>query len=244
MRIDKKLGVNIDHVATVRQARGTSYPEPLQAAYIAQNAGADCITVHPREDHRHIQKRDVYLIKEACSLPLNMEMALYDDIINIALDLCPEEVCIVPENRNEVTTEGGLNILEARLRLESFIPKAQDRGISVSLFINHDDENIKLAYELGANMVELHTGGYADATSKTQQQEILQELIHASSYAHSLGLIVNMGHGLHYHNVRDIAMIPEVSTLNIGHSIISKAIFVGLDQAIRDMKSLINNHHF
>lgn len=240
MFIKKLLGVNIDHVATLRQARGTAYPEPLQAAYIVQNAGAHGLTVHPREDQRHIQKRDVYLIREACSLPLNMEMALYDDIINIALDLCPEEVCIVPEKREELTTEGGLDILASQSKLDSFIPQAQARNIKVSLFINHDDESIKLASELGADIVELHTGSFADATTLQEQDKLFEELKYASQYAYSLGLQVNAGHGLNYENTAKIATIPEIHTLNIGHSIISRAIFVGLDRAVRDMLLLLS----
>ena len=240
MFIKKKLGVNIDHVATLRQARGTTYPEPLQAAYIAQNAGAHNLTIHPREDQRHIQKRDVYLIREACSLPLNMEMALYDDIINIALDLCPEEVCIVPEKREELTTEGGLDIFASQDKLDDFVIKAQSRNIKVSLFIDHDDNSIKLASELGVDIVELHTGGFADAITEQDQLRIFEELKHASQYAHSLGLQVNAGHGLHYENTAMIASIPEIHTLNIGHAIISRAVFVGLDRAVRDMLHLIS----
>ena len=240
MFIKKKLGVNIDHVATLRQARGTTYPEPLQAAYIAQNAGAHNLTIHPREDQRHIQKRDVYLIREACSLPLNMEMALYDDIINIALDLCPEEVCIVPEKREELTTEGGLDIFASQDKLDDFVIKAQSRNIKVSLFIDHDDNSIKLASELGVDIVELHTGGFADAITEQDQLRIFEELKHASHYAHSLGLQVNAGHGLHYENTAMIASIPEIHTLNIGHAIISRAVFVGLDRAVRDMLHLIS----
>ena len=240
MFIKKKLGVNIDHVATLRQARGTTYPEPLQAAYIAQNAGAHNLTIHPREDQRHIQKRDVYLIREACSLPLNMEMALYDDIINVALDLCPEEVCIVPEKREELTTEGGLDIFASQDKLDDFVIKAQSRNIKVSLFIDHDDNSIKLASELGVDIVELHTGGFADAITEEDQLRIFEELKHASQYAHSLGLQVNAGHGLHYENTAMIASIPEIHTLNIGHAIISRAVFVGLDRAVRDMLHLIS----
>ncbi|MGL4561721.1 MAG: pyridoxine 5'-phosphate synthase [Brevinema sp.] len=239
----KKLGVNIDHVATLRQARGTTYPEPLQAAYIVQNAGADVLTIHSREDQRHIQKRDVYLIREGCSLPLNMEMALFDDIINVALDVAPEEVCIVPENRHEVTTEGGLDVFTSQSKLENFIPKAHDRNIVVSLFIDPDLEMVRLSHQLGADMVELHTGTYANAITKDQKQLYLHQLIEASKFAESLGLVVNMGHGLHYENVRDIVQIPQVHTLNIGHSIIARAVFVGLDQAIRDMKALLNPLH-
>ncbi|MGL4387865.1 MAG: pyridoxine 5'-phosphate synthase [Brevinema sp.] len=236
----KKLGVNIDHVATLRQARGTRYPEPLQSAYIVQNAGADLLTIHPREDQRHIQKRDVYLIREACSLPLNIEMALYSDIINVVLDIAPEEVCVVPENRNEITTEGGLDVFLSRSKLEDFIPKAHNHGTKVSLFIDPDLEMVTLAHELGADMVEFHTGTYADVLTNDEQQVCLYQLIEAAKYADSLGLEVNMGHGLHYENVSPIVEIPQVRTLNIGHSIISRAIFVGLDQAVRDMKALIS----
>ena len=240
MFIKKKLGVNIDHVATLRQARGTSYPEPLQAAYIVQNAGAHNLTIHPREDQRHIQKRDVYLIREACPLPLNMEMALYDDIMHMALDLCPEEVCIVPEKREEVTTEGGLDIVSSQDKLEKFISKAQSRNIRVSLFINYDDDSIKLANELGADIVELHTGRFADTVTSQDQKRIFEELKQASQYAYSLGLQVNAGHGLHYENTKMIASIPEIHTLNIGHAIISRSIFVGLDRAIKDILHIIS----
>lgn len=236
----KKLGVNIDHIATLRQARATSYPEPLQAAYLAQNAGADNITIHPREDQRHIQKRDAYLIREACSLPLNIEMALHDDIMATVLDVCPDEICIVPENRSELTTEGGLDVAVAYKKLEKFIPLAKDRHITVSLFIEHSREAVDLSYKLGADAVEIHTGTYADAETPQAQEILLKKINDIAYYADSLGLIVNAGHGLNYQNVRPIADINPIVTLNIGHSIVSRAVFVGLERAVRDMKMLIS----
>ena len=238
MKISKRLGVNIDHVATLRQARGTSYPEPLQAAYYVQNAGAHSLTIHTREDKRHIQKRDAYLIHEACSLPLNLEMGLAEEMMVMALDLCPEELCLVPEKREELTTEGGLDLYRSEDKLRRFIPEASERGIEVSLFIEPIPEHITMAAELGAQAVELHTGAYANATGN-HQLEILDQLVACAAHADKLGLIVNAGHGLHYANTRAIADIAEIRTLNIGHAIISRAVFVGLDQAVRDMLELI-----
>lgn len=238
MKIEKRLGVNIDHVATLRQARGTSYPEPLQAAYFVQNAGANSLTIHTREDKRHIQKRDAYLIREACSLPINLELGLTEDMMHMALDLCPEEICIVPERREEITTEGGLDVEANADKLRRFIPQAIERGIEVSLFIDPQIQTINLAHELGAQAIELHTGAYAEATGE-EQKEILQSLRDCARHAHNLGLIVNAGHGLHYQNTKAVAEIPEIRTLNIGHSIVSRAVFVGLGQAVRDMLALI-----
>ncbi|MGL5253747.1 MAG: pyridoxine 5'-phosphate synthase [Brevinema sp.] len=238
MKNSKRLGVNIDHVATIRQARGTSYPEPLQAAYFVQNAGAHSLTIHTREDKRHIQKRDAYLIHEACSLPLNLEMGLTDEMMAMALDLCPEELCLVPEKREELTTEGGLDLHRNEDKLRLFIPDAIERGIEVSLFIDPVPEHITMASQLGAQAVELHTGAYAEATG-SQQLEILEQIVACAAHADKLGLIVNAGHGLSYSNTRAIADIPEIRTLNIGHSIVARAIFVGLDQAVRDMLELI-----
>ncbi|MGL4677421.1 MAG: pyridoxine 5'-phosphate synthase [Brevinema sp.] len=233
----KQLGVNIDHIAALRQIHSTSYPEPLQAAYLVQNAGAHKIIVHLLEDH--LQKRDIYLIREACSLPLNMQMSLSDDMTHIALDLCPEEVCIVNNERKENGVTGGLDLSLSSEKLEAFILKAQNRHIKIGLSINHDEESIKSASELGADIVELYTGIYADTLH--EQKQIIEELKHASQYAHSLGLQVNAGHKLHYNNVQALISIPEIHTLNIGHAIISRAVFVGLDRAIRDMLILFSS---
>ncbi len=235
-----KLGVNIDHVATLRQARGTTiYPDPVQAVFIAEQAGADSITLHLREDRRHIQDRDVRLIKQIMQTPMNFEMAVTDAMIQFALDIHPTYCCLVPEKREELTTEGGLDVHGQLSKITHACKTLAQSGIAVSLFIDPDCAQIDAAVKTGATIVELHTGAYAEAHDHHTQQHELAKLIQAAEYAHQAGLQVNAGHGLHYHNVQAIAAIPAVVELNIGHAIISQAIFSGLAQAVRDMKSLM-----
>lgn len=235
----KSLNVNIDQVAVLRQSKGTSYPEPLQAAYMIQNAGACGISLSSKEDKYHMQKRDLYLIREACSLPLTIEIVLHDDMIHRALDLCPEEVCIVPESQEKLITEEGLDILVTQDELDSFISKAQSRNIKVSLVINHDDESIKLASELGADIIMLHAGSFTNAITFQEQERIFEELKYASQYAHSLGLQVNVGKKINYEHIDKLKSIAEIHTFYIGHAIISRAFFVGLDRSVRDMIALL-----
>ncbi len=233
------LGVNIDHIATLRQARGTRYPDILQAALIAEQAGADGITAHLREDRRHIQDSDIYLLQSHIHTRLNLEMAVTDEMINIALDVKPAACCLVPEKRNELTTEGGLNVLENMGRLNAACEKLGRAGIEVSLFIDPDFAQIDAAIKVGAPVIELHTGCYADAKNKDVQLQELTRLKSAAQYAHSLGLQVNAGHGLHNHNVQAICQIPEIVELNIGHSIIAQAVFSGLDDAVKTLKQIL-----
>ncbi|QGP55049.1 Pyridoxine 5'-phosphate synthase [Piscirickettsia salmonis] len=232
------LGVNIDHVATLRNARGSIYPEPVQAALIAEEAGADGITVHLREDRRHIKDRDVTLLKEVLQTKMNLEMAVTDEMIAIAESVQPECVCLVPERREEVTTEGGLDV-RGNLRSVQFACERLTAVHSeVSLFIDPDLNQIDAAIDCGAPVVELHTGAYAEAHGQKQQHELMR-LHDAAQYAHKKGLIVNAGHGLHYHNTLAIAAIAEVNELNIGHSIIARAVFSGLAIAVREMRALL-----
>jgi pyridoxine 5-phosphate synthase len=233
-----RLGVNIDHVATLRQARMEDYPEPVYAALIAQEAGADQITIHLREDRRHINERDVRMIKEVINIPLNIEMALSQEIIDIACDIKPERITLVPEKREEVTTEGGLDIMKNELSIRSALETFSELGIELALFIDPDKEQIDKANELGINMIELHTGSYANSKLNTQIIE-LSKIKDAAKYAHSLNIETFAGHGLTYQNVMKIADIEEITELNIGHNIISKAVFVGLENAILEMKAII-----
>jgi pyridoxine 5-phosphate synthase len=230
-----KLGVNIDHVATLRQARGTVYPDPLEAAKICATAGADSITVHLREDRRHIQDADVYLLSRACPLPINLEMANAEEIIRIALDVKPAEVCLVPEKRQELTTEGGLDVIGNFQTLEKTIKRLQDGGSIVSLFIEPDEKIIEASARTGARVVELHTGSFCDAADPEQADLLLKKLISGAKRAHALGLQVNAGHGINLGNIADILTIPHLDTLNIGHSIIARSIFQGLEQAVREI---------
>lgn len=232
------LGVNIDHVATLRQARGTRYPEPVHAALICEQAGADSITVHLREDRRHIQDRDVKLIKEVLSIPLNFEMAVTDEMLKIAESIKPAYCCLVPEKRAELTTEGGLDIMGQKARIHSACEHLQKQGSKVSLFIDADKAQVEASKECGADFIEIHTGRYAETSGKEQHQELVR-IIEAAQYAHSLGLVVNAGHGLNYHNVQAISAIPEIHELNIGHAIVSQAIFSGLAEAVKSMKQLM-----
>ena len=234
-----KLGVNVDHIATLRQARGTTYPDPTQAAKIARLAGADGVTVHLREDRRHIQEQDVFEIRETVSLPLNFEMAATPQMLDLALELAPYECCLVPEKRQEVTTEGGLDVFAQMALLEGFISQLKTNGTLVSLFIDPDDESVDASKELGADIVELHTGSYAECDGDQQVFE-LQRIKNAASRASSLGLQANAGHGLHYQNVQAVAAIPEIDCLNIGHAIVSRAVMTGIHEAVFAMKQIMN----
>ena len=232
------LGVNIDHVATVRQARGTAYPSVADAARLAERAGADSITIHLREDRRHIQDADVKILCKECSTRINLEMAVTEEMIAIAIERKPADVCLVPEKREELTTEGGLDVVSNREAVTSAVARLREAGIRVSLFIDPDREQLKAAHDCGAPVVELHTGTYADAATPGQEEE-LQRLEDACIYGHSLGLQINAGHGLHRSNVQQVARLPYMEELNIGHSIIARSIFVGLEEAVREIHDLI-----
>lgn len=234
-----KLGVNIDHVATLRQARGTTYPDPAAAAVLAVNAGADSITLHLREDRRHIQDQDVVQVKEKLAVPVNLEMAATTEMISIAEKVKPEYCCLVPEKREELTTEGGLNVVAQQALIASACTRLAAAGIRVSLFVDAERQQIDAAKTCGAPAIEIHTGHYADASSEQERKKQLQKIIAAAEYASSIDLIVNAGHGLTIHNVQPIAVIPLINELNIGHSIIARAIFVGIEAAVREMKELI-----
>jgi pyridoxine 5-phosphate synthase len=233
------LGVNIDHVATIRKARGTRYPELIQAALVAEQAGADGITAHLREDRRHIQDRDIDLLKQMLHSRLNLEMAVTDAMLTIATEVRPEACCLVPEKREELTTEGGLDVAGSPERMREACQALAAVDIEVSLFIDPEFKQIEAAVKAGAPVIELHTGRYADAETKQLQAQELQRICEAAAYAHQLGLQVNAGHGLNFHNVEAICQIPQIVELNIGHSIIAQAIFSGLDQAVRDMKQIM-----
>lgn len=235
------LGVNIDHVATLRQSRGTRYPEPVQAALVAEQAGADSITLHLREDRRHIQERDVEIFKKILQTRMNLEMAVTDEMLMIAESIKPEDCCLVPERREELTTEGGLDVLGQMLKMKEACSRLRDREIRVSLFIDADKKQIEAAAECGAPVIEIHTGHYADAKTKQEQDKEYQRIVEAAEFADNLGMHVNAGHGLHYHNVKDIALIKQIRELNIGHAIIARSIFVGLDAAVKEMKSLMDS---
>ena len=230
------LGVNIDHIATLRQARGTTYPDPVHAAAVAELNGADGITVHLREDRRHIQDRDVRVLKETIQTRMNLEMAVTAEMLAIACEVKPEFVCLVPEKREELTTEGGLDVVNQQAKISQAVAQLSAAGILVSLFIDADKEQIDAAVACGAPYIELHTGAYADAASEAAQQAELKKIAAGASYAHNAGLKVNAGHGLHYHNVQPIAALPEIFELNIGHAIIARAAFDGLGKAVRDMQ--------
>lgn len=236
------LGVNIDHVATLRQARGTRYPDILQAALVAEQAGADGITAHLREDRRHIQDKDIYLLKQHIHTRLNLEMAVTNEMIEIACDVKPFACCLVPEKRAELTTEGGLNVIDNLENLKKACMTLANAGIEVSLFIDPEETQIDAALEVGAPVIELHTGAYADAKNKKEQKQELVRIENAARYAHSQGIQVNAGHGLNFHNVQAICAIPEILELNIGHSIIAQAVFSGLGQTVSDLKSLMEKN--
>jgi pyridoxine 5-phosphate synthase len=233
------LGVNIDHVATLRNARGTSYPDPVLAAALAEQAGADGITVHLREDRRHITDRDVEILRQTLQTRMNLEMAVTEEMVDIACRVKPHFVCLVPEKRTEVTTEGGLDVAGQPEKVAAAIARLAAVGTQVSLFIDADRLQIDAAVAVGAPYIEIHTGRYADATTQAEQLEELARIQDAARYAHGLGLKVNAGHGLHYHNVKAIAAIPEMEELNIGHAIIGRAVFEGLPAAVAEMKRLM-----
>jgi pyridoxine 5-phosphate synthase len=234
------LGVNIDHVATLRQARGTRYPDPVQAAMMAEEAGADGITIHPREDRRHIQDRDVLLLKDTLQTKMNLEMAVTDAMLAFAERVEPECVCLVPEKREELTTEGGLDVDGQEERVARACDRLAKIGAEVSLFIDPDPVQIDAAVRCGAPVVELHTGEYAEARDSVAREASFQVLENAVAYARKRGLIVNAGHGLHYHNTERVAAIPGINELNIGHAIIARAVFTGLKDAVRDMRSILD----
>ncbi|WJG08716.1 pyridoxine 5'-phosphate synthase [Aliiglaciecola sp. LCG003] len=233
------LGVNIDHIATLRNARGTQYPDPVHAADIAERAGADGITVHLREDRRHIKDRDVRLLRETINTRLNLEMAVTEEMLMIAIETKPEFCCLVPEKREELTTEGGLDVVGNLDRIRTACARLAAADILVSLFIDAEQQQIDAAIEAGAPYIEIHTGQYAEARTEQQQHAELEKLREGIAYAHSKGLKVNAGHGLHYHNVKPIAAIQGLVELNIGHAIIARAAFDGLHTAVADMKRLM-----
>ena len=235
-----KLGVNIDHVATLRQARLTRYPEPVHAALVAEQAGADSITVHLREDRRHIQDRDVEMLKDVLTIPINLEMAVTDEMLALAETYKPEYCCFVPERREELTTEGGLEVAGQLEKVRAACARLQNNGSKVSLFIDADARQIDAAVSAGADMIEIHTGHYADADSPETRDMEFNKIVRAVEHAAGTPLQINAGHGLHYHNVKPIAAIEQVAELNIGHSIIARAVFSGLYEAVRDMKTLMD----
>lgn len=232
------LGVNIDHIATLRQARGTRYPDPVQAALLAEEAGADGITVHLREDRRHIQERDVRLLAEVLNTRMNLEMAVTEEMLALAEEVRPAHVCLVPEKREELTTEGGLDVVGGFAAIAEACTRLAAVGCEVSLFVDPEPSQIEAAVKAGAPVIELHTGAYAEASGEAARQEHAR-IAAAAELAGELGLIVNAGHGLHYHNVEAIAAIPGLHELNIGHAIIARALFVGLKEAVAEMKRLI-----
>lgn len=234
-----KLGVNIDHVATLRQARRGVVPDPLQAALVAEKAGANGITVHLREDRRHIQDEDVRRIRKKIRAKLNLEMACADEIIRFACKVKPDDVCLVPEKRQELTTEGGLDVLGQKQKIGRAVSRLKKTGIFVSIFIDPEPRQLKAAKEIGADAVELHTGSYAEAKTELQRKSEFRKLVTAGKAAGDLGLVLNAGHGLDYDNVHPVARIEGMNELNIGFAIIARSLFVGLDQAVREMKSLI-----
>jgi len=237
------LGVNIDHVATVREARKTNEPDPVWAATLAELGGADAITIHLREDRRHIQERDLRVLKESVAVPINLELACATDVLSIACDTTPHQATLVPERREEVTTEGGLEVVGARSKVGDAVRRLKDAGIVVSLFLDPDAAQIEAGAKLGVDAIELHTGAYAQASQRhnlEQTQAALATLIAAGKQIRDAGVTLNAGHGLTYRNVKPVATIDEMHELNIGHSIIARAIMVGLEQAVRDMKRLIS----
>jgi pyridoxine 5-phosphate synthase len=232
------LGVNVDHVATLRQARGTVYPDPLLAALLAEQSGADSITIHLREDRRHIQDRDVRMCRDALQTRLNLEMGATEEMLRIAAEIRPPDCCLVPERRAEVTTEGGLDVIGRSDELRSACQRLAQHGIRVSLFIDPDRAQLDAAARAGAPVVELHTGAYADAIGEARAKE-LQRIVDAARYASSIGLRVHAGHGLNYHNVQPIAAIADIVELNIGHAIVAQAVFDGIKTAVAEMKRLM-----
>ncbi|MBI5437722.1 MAG: pyridoxine 5'-phosphate synthase [Nitrosomonadales bacterium] len=234
-----KLGLNIDHVATLRQARGARYPNVVRAALICEEAGADAITLHLREDRRHIQDRDVEILRDMLQTRMNLECAVTEEMIANALRIKPHDLCLVPERREELTTEGGLDVIRYFDTIKAASERCAEAGIRVSLFIDPDHKQIDAALRSGAPLIELHTGKYADADSVPERQHELERIRAAAEHAHAHGLQVNAGHGLNYHNVQPIVAIPNIVELNIGHAIIAESVFIGLDAAVRKMKSLL-----
>ncbi|WP_435628467.1 pyridoxine 5'-phosphate synthase [Candidatus Ferrigenium straubiae] len=234
-----KLGLNIDHVATLRQARGSRYPNVVRAALICEEAGADAITLHLREDRRHIQDADVEILRSMLQTRMNLECAVTEEMIANALRIKPHDLCLVPERREELTTEGGLDVVRYFDAVKAACERCAAAGIRVSLFIDPDGKQIDAARRIGAPVVELHTGQYAEADSVPEREHELERIRAAVAHAHAQGLQVNAGHGLHYHNVQPIVAIPHIAELNIGHAIVSEALFIGLDAAVRKMKALL-----
>jgi len=233
------LGVNIDHIATLRQARGTVYPDPVFAAQLSEQAGADSITMHLREDRRHIQERDVLLVQQTMQTKLNLEMAVTESMLQFAEKIVPQDCCLVPEKREELTTEGGLNVVANEAAIAAACRRLAAVGTRVSLFIDADPEQIKASVRCGAPVIEIHTGHYADAADELEQQRLFEGIVGGVDLAVAEGLVVNAGHGLHYHNVEQIAEIPELHELNIGHAIMARALFTGLPEAVGEMKQLM-----
>lgn len=233
------LGVNIDHIATLRQARGTRYPDPVQAAMLAEGAGADGITLHLREDRRHIQERDVELLNAVLQTRMNLEMAVTAEMLAFAEKIRPAHCCLVPERREELTTEGGLDVISQEGRIKEACQRLAKADINVSLFIDPQPEQIEAAVRCHAPTIEIHTGHFANTEHPKEQSIELERIITATQLAASAGLVVNAGHGLHYHNVQAIARIPEINELNIGHGIVARALFTGIKNAVADMKALM-----
>jgi pyridoxine 5-phosphate synthase len=233
-----KLGVNVDHVATLRQARRVGYPDPLHAALLAEQSGADSITLHLREDRRHIQDHDVHRMRAALQTRMNLEMGATDEMIGIACAVRPQDCCLVPERRAELTTEGGLDVVAQRSRLREVCARLREAGVRVSLFIDPEPAQLEASLDCGAPVVELHTGAYAEATGERQARELMR-LVEAARHGSQIGLTINAGHGLHYHNVQPVAAIPEVVELNIGHAIVARAVFDGFAAAVREMRRLM-----
>lgn len=233
------LGVNIDHVATLRQSRGTRYPDPVQAAIESEQAGADSITLHLREDRRHIQERDVEILRDILQTRMNLEMAVTEEMLDIACRIQPADCCLVPERREELTTEGGLDVAGQISKMLDACQRLAEAGVRVSLFIDAEAVQIEAARQVDAPCIEIHTGHYADAADKAEQEKELIRISEAVALGDSLGLQVNAGHGLHYHNVTAIAALPLIRELNIGHAIVARALFTGMQSAVRDMKQLM-----
>jgi pyridoxine 5-phosphate synthase len=235
-----RLGVNIDHVATLRQVRRASYPDPLHAALVAEQAGADSITLHLREDRRHIQDHDVTRLRASLQTRMNLEMAATDAMIDIARAVRPQDCCLVPERREELTTEGGLDVAGQPARLRDCCTALREAGIRVSLFVDPEPTQLQASLEAGAPVVELHTGAYAESTGERQAVELMR-LVEAARFGSRIGLTIHAGHGLHYHNVQPIASIPEIVELNIGHAIVARAVIDGIGPAVREMKALMHD---